>query len=93
MGLVRCVCGYEYRSGNSPAALPTNLSFQPDDGLGSKDHPGAVAILINQKNGERLVWEWERVNSIWGKNFCIFSRRQKKEPKGYGGEEIRKMGS
>ena len=46
-----------------------------------------------QVANEWLVWEWERVNSIWGKNFCIFSRRQKKEPKGYGGEEIRKMGS
>ena len=85
MGLIRC--GWHLR------ALPTNLSFQPDDGLGSKDHPGAVAILINQKNGERLVWEWERVNSIWGKNFCTFSRWQKKEPKRIWGEEIRKRRS
>ena len=49
MGLMRCVRGWLLR------ALPTNLSFQPDDGLGSNDHPGAAAILINQKSGERTA--------------------------------------
>ena len=49
MGLIRCVRGWHLR------ALPTNLSFQPDDGLGSNGHPGAAAILINQKSGERTA--------------------------------------
>ena len=49
MGLIRCVRGWPLR------ALPTNLSFQPDDGLGSNGHPGAAAIFINQKNGERTA--------------------------------------
>ena len=86
MGLIRCVRGWPLR------ALPTNLSFQPDDGLGSNGHPGAAAILINQKNGERLVWEWERVNSIWGKNFCIFPAGRRRSSKDMGERKFGKWG-
>ena len=88
MGLIRRVRGWPLR------ALPTNLSFQPDDGLGSNGHPGAAAILINQKNGERTAGVGLGTCELnLGQKLLHLSRRQKKEPKGYGGEEIRKMGS
>ena len=95
----------EYRLGKASAALPINtpyfkgviyLFFQPDDGLGSNGQPGAVAIFINQNRSsanERLMWKWERVDSIWGKTSAPFPAGRGRSPKGHGERKLGKGGA